>query len=140
MHNYLPYLYSKNIGRKKLWWICKLQQFAKFFANFHNFCNIPYANGLKLAKVIFHQTSLQSLFAKLLYQQNFLLYSSMTNEVRVTIRPPLVYYLFPIPIFSTTEAGRRWLLIIYYANEPMQNVIYIKFNHVSNTFYYYFNA
>ena len=29
----------------------ELQQFTKFFAKFHNFQNIPYANGLQFAKV-----------------------------------------------------------------------------------------
>ena len=55
-------------------------------------------------------------------------------------RSPLVYYLFPVPIFSKTEAGGRQLLIIYYANEPMQNVVYIRFNHFSNIFHYHCNA
>ena len=44
------------------------------------------------------------------------------------VRLPLVYYLFPVPIFSKTEPGGRWLLIIYYANESMQSVVYIRFN------------
>ena len=56
------------------------------------------------------------------------------------IRPSLVYCLFPVPIFSKTEAGRRWLLIIYYANESMQNVVYIRFNIFSNTFHYHCKA
>ena len=39
----------------------------------------------------------------------------------LTIRPSLVYCLFPILLFSKTEAGRR-LLFIYYANVPRQSV------------------
>ena len=55
------------------------------------------------------------------------------------IRPPLVYYLFPVPISSKTEAGGR-CLIFNYANELMQNVVYIRFNHCSITFHYHCNA
>ena len=31
-------------------------------------------------------------------------------------------------MFTKAKAGRRSLLIIYYANEPMQCVVYIRFN------------
>ena len=48
----------------------ELQHFAKFFATFHNFRNIPYANGLhfvkvfssKLPTVLIHQTFLPPKF------------------------------------------------------------------------------
>ena len=62
------------------------------------------------------------------------------NFSQIIVRPSLVYYLFPIPMFSKTEAGGRWLLIICYANEPMQSVVYIRFNNFLNTFHYHCNA
>ena len=46
-----------------------------FFANFHNFQHIRYANGLQFTKV-FPQNFLQSLFVKLFYHQSFLLHGS----------------------------------------------------------------
>ena len=42
------YCIVKNFGSKKPG---KLQQFTKFFANFHYFLNNSHANGLRLAKV-----------------------------------------------------------------------------------------
>ena len=62
------------------------------------------------------------------------------QSLQWTVRPPLVYYLFPVPIFSKTEVGGRWLLIIYYANEPIQNVVHIRFNNFLNRFHYHCNV
>ena len=44
---------------------------------------------------------------------------------RTLVRLSLLYYLFPVPVFSKTEAGGRSLLIINYVNEPMHSGLLI---------------
>ena len=51
--NYLGLLYCKNIGGEKLANLANYSISPSFFANFHNFHNIPYASGLQFAKVFF---------------------------------------------------------------------------------------
>ena len=45
---------------KKLQWIWGITAFRQvlIFANFHDFHNIPYANGLQFAKLFYHQSIL----------------------------------------------------------------------------------
>ena len=56
IHPYVPYS-KKQINFSEFG---ELQHFAKFFANFYNFHNVPYANGLQFTKVFFCQTSYSS--------------------------------------------------------------------------------
>ena len=65
-------LYSKNIGGEKTLENCGIS--PSFFTNFHNFHNIPYANGLQFT---IPPNFLQSLFAKDFYCQSFLLYGTL---------------------------------------------------------------
>ena len=66
----------KNIdGKKTLVSLANYSILPSFFANLHNFHNIPYGNRLQFAKV-FLPNFLQSLFAKLFYRQSFLLYGN----------------------------------------------------------------
>ena len=70
----------------------KLQHFAKFFVNFHNFHNIFYVNGLQFAK-FFPPNSLQSLFAKLVYRQSFLLYGMCISTKYLSKEERMKYLL-----------------------------------------------
>ena len=65
----IPYS-KKTLVVKKLWLIWQITAFHQLFANFHNFHNIPYANGLQFAKgfsaklptVLIHQSFLPPKF------------------------------------------------------------------------------
>ena len=77
------YCTVKNIGGKNFG---KLKQFAKFFAKFHCFHNIPYANGLQFAKV-FSAKPPTVLIHQTFYCQSFLLYGTtgINNETQPAI-------------------------------------------------------
>ena len=71
VHNYVA---TVNLGGKNVFGeFGELQQFAKSFANFHYFHNIPYANVLQFAKVF--STKLPTvLIGQMFLQPKFLLY------------------------------------------------------------------
>ena len=74
--NYVPY-------SKKHWQyenFGELQEFSKFFANFHDFHNISYANGFNSPKFVL-LNFLQFLFTKLFYHQSFLLYNTCMQKL-----------------------------------------------------------
>ena len=60
--------------------------------------------------------------------------SPLTN-VKATISILLV----SCPYFQQNRGGQE-VIINYYANEPMQSVVYIRFNYFLNPFHYYCNA
>ena len=70
------YCTAKNtVGEKTLASLVNYSISSSLFANFHNFHNIPYENGLKFAKV-FLPNCLQSLFAKVFYGTVYIPYSA----------------------------------------------------------------
>ena len=64
----------------------KLQQFVKLFANFHNFHNIPYANGLQFTKDF--SVKLPTVF------------------IRQTFLPPKVFYYTIAVYYSYIARGQ----------------------------------
>ena len=86
---YIPY--SKNISGKSFGEFGKSQHFAKFFANFDYFHNIPYANGLQFAKVF------SAKLPTVLIRQPFLLPKFLLYGSFFTFDP---YFLFKIANYS----------------------------------------
>ena len=73
---HVNYLYIITIYRtvKNFGKFGKLQQFAKFFANFHYFHNILYANGLQFAKGFSTKLPTVLTCQSFFYRQSFILY------------------------------------------------------------------
>ena len=61
--------------------------------------------------------------------------SAIDAYINQFLSTPLVYFLFPVPMFSKNR-GEREVIIDYYANSPVQRQSVV----ISNAFYYHCNV